>query len=645
MKTIPQDEVDRWLRWIEFSRSWREEKEKTWARMVGYLKGKFLAGPPPEDYVCVNLVHPAVRVIVPAIYSKNPDLIVKPRKRGYEEGAKAMAMLLRYFMDELDLKREVKLCLVDAILTGHAWLKVGYQVDFEEVEEAHKTVKQRMRDAVKEGKKALKAIMGGAQEYEAEKSTYHLQADQRIVGERPWVRRVSPFDMFVPAYSKREDDLPWKAECWVRDIEDIKKDPEIKVDIEEASGDARRLLVPREKMHSGAERIYPDEDEFMQYVVGYEIWDARTNCIYNIADINGTGKLLNVKENVYAGIFDSRDGYEMLRFNEVTDDFYPTGEIESWEAQIHELNDTRTQQITHRKRFNRRYVYLEGAFKPEDIDRWKAGDDGTMIPTTEEAIDKTIWAVQDAQLPGDVYAAEERIKADINEISGITGYQRGTATTGADSATEAAIVEHQSQYRTNDRIEVVGAFAERVVRKIAQVSQLFLPLDEISSILGDDAIFWINLKDKKQIRGEFTFKVVYGSSSPISVEAEQTQASIMYRELIQNPLVNPAKITADYIRAMGKLDPESYLIPEVAAMMEQARIQQAAMMAMQGMMMEQGQGSGLVDPYGAPVQQPGQKGSQIGEFGTPSPASMLSSLKRTGDQRPPGSQGGGSPII
>lgn len=641
IKKLSEDDVQQWLRWIELSKKWRETQEEKWSRMIGYLKGKFLDTAPPADYVAVNLVYPALRVIVPAIYSKNPDLVVKARKRGYEEGAKAMAQLLRYFMDELDLKKEVKLCLVDAVLTGHAWAKVGYQVDFEEIEEAAKTVKQRFKEALKKGKEALKAMITGVppDESYSEKSYYPIEPNQKIVGERPWVRRVSPFDMYVPPYSKRDDELPWKVEQWVRDFTDVKNNPEFTIPSDfRPSGDVRKLLVSRDQMQK-ATKIESDEDEF-QYVIGYEIWDARTNCVYTIAEDNKG--VLKAEENVYSGIYDTRDCYEMLRINEVTDDFYPMSEIEAWEAQLHELNDCRTQQNTHRKRANRRYIYVEGAFKPEDLDSLKAGADNTFVPTAEENPSEVVYPIPDAQLSGDIYAAEVRIKGDITEISGITGYQRGSTEGGANSATEAAIVESQSQYRIQDRIDAVGCWVQKIIVKIAQVSQFFLEIEQINEILGDDAIFWVNLKNKEQIRGEFLYQVIYGSTSPINVETERTQAAIKYRELSQNPIVDLGKITVDYLRSLGTLDPESYLIPEAATMLNQARVQQAMMQAM-GVQTE-GE-SGLVDPYGAPVSPGGQKGEQIGEFGTPSPASMLSSFKRTGDVRPPGSQGGGGPLV
>ena len=45
--------------------------------------------------------------------------------------------------------------------------------------------------------------------------------------------------------------------------------------------------------------------------------------------------------------------HAMVRNHEVTDEFYPIGELEMIETLQHELNETRTQMMNHRKRFQR----------------------------------------------------------------------------------------------------------------------------------------------------------------------------------------------------------------------------------------------------------------------------------------------------
>lgn len=560
MKALSSEDVRKWQRRIQAAEVWRKPKVDKWERIIGYLEGKYLQQESDTDFVGVNLVHPHIRVIIPAIYSKNPDIIVVPRRKEFTEQAQTMQTYLRYLLKEIGLKEEIKLVILDALLVGHAWMKTGYQTDFQNVgDDPDKlTLIQTFLKMVGLNKKGL-PIEDVKPEVE-----YAIQPNELIVGERPWATRVNPFKMVVPAYSQRHEELPWLAQQIVRLTQDVKNNPGFK----NTKGLRPSTNIDKILSREIGSKVQLD-DEDAEYSVLYEIYDCRNRCIYTIADEHD--QVLEEKDNEY-DFLDSRHPYVMLRFNEIPNRFYPSSDIEPWEPQIHELNKTRTQMITHRKRFNRRYVYKEGAFKPSALEDLKNGEDGALVPTDEETLANAIIPIQDAPMPAEIYLVEQKIKDDINIIGGLTDYQRGSLSKGAKTATEASIVDSQSRFRSDERLDVVSGFSNRIARNLAMISQKFMGPDQVFPIVGDAATWWLEIKNPKQIQGEFAYEVVFGSTIPISREVDRQQFMEMYQVFAQNPMIDQIKLTTEMLRKFDQRSPEDWLVPQAMQLVQQLQM-------------------------------------------------------------------------
>jgi hypothetical protein len=616
--SLTKDEVNIWHQRLERSRKWRQPEEEKWKRYIRFAKGKFFDQATNTDQIAVNLVHPHIRIIIPSIYSKNPDIMVVARQKKWVEQAKVMERLLRYLIHELGLKEEMKTCLLDAILIGHSWMKTGYQTDFEK-EDTEQPLVKKVFDQ-------LKAALSGDQSGYSEESTYYLQPDERIVSERPWALRVSPFDVTVPALSSNRHDLPWISHMTVRRLQDVKDTPYFKntSDLKPSSRATEVLLNRSGKARRAAESY--SSDPMDEYVIIEEIWDCSEGCIYTLAEDHPDA--LEVKPNEYT-FLDSRHPFEMLGFNFIPDVFYPLSEIEPWEPQLHELNDIRTQQCIHRKRYNRRYVYVEGEFTPAALEQLQNGEDGALIPTTAEDARAAVVPVQDANLPTDVYQTEQNIKRDITTIGGITDYQRGSAAQGAKSATEASIVEAHSNLRSEERLDVVSTFAQRIIRNLGMICQNFMDQEQVFPIVGDDAILWAKV-DKKAIQGEMMFGVVYGSSAAVNRDVEKQQILQAYEMLAQDPLYDPIKVRSEFLRkVLGVVDPASWLRKDIAAMMKQAE-EQAIQDAMAN-------GGPAIPGQGRPAPGNGNgPGPGVGQV-----ADRMGAIRRSLQTRTPGGVGGG----
>ena len=624
IKKLTGDEVRIWQERIKLGIAWRKPHEDKWRKYIGYLENKFISTLEgiEGDYIGVNLVHPMVKVIIPTIYSKNPDVVVIPRQEKYQESAQVMQKFIRYIFREIDLKSEVKLAILDALLCGHAWVKTGYATEFEEMEQAELAKESLIEMAVR--------MMGVPskedEDYSEEnRERYAVAPNEKIVSERPWAIRTSPFRMIVPPYSQRPETLPWIAEEIVKPMIDLKNHPTWEIPNKITPSMDVYQLLENENLPSLSSAATVDDDD-LQYKVCYEVWDLREGCVYVIPKEDED--CYDYKENEYK-FLDSRHPYVMLRFNEVPDRFYPQSDVEPWESQIHELNNTRSQMMNHRKRYNRRYVYTEGEFTQTELAKLEKGSDGSLIATTRDDPASALAPVKDAPLPPEAYAMEERIKRDITEISGITTYQRGDATQGAKTATEAAIVEGQSRNRTEERLDVVTTFVNRITKNIASISQKFMSPELIFPIVGDIAVSWIQITEDKGLQGDFIYDVIYGSSIPINPDVDRQQFNEFYKMAANDPYFDPIKIRLEMVRKYRLPDPESYFNKEIAQMLKQKRIEDA--------MRPQNPDGSAVEP-----QEPGEGGSGEVSSNVPDSTSIKEGVDSTVAVPTPGGIGGGA---
>lgn len=558
---LTSDEIKVWRQRIRASEEWRKPQQDKWERHLGYLKNKFFKYEAAEDQICVNLVHPFVRVVIPATYAKNPDIEVKPRRTEFTALAENVEEVLRYFFGELKIKEELKLVLFDSIMFGHGWLKMGYQTDFDQaqVDEKLPLIQQMMQSL-------MKMAVGNSVTPEEE---YAMARSASILEEAPWACRVSIWDMFVPAFSKRNNSLPWIAERIIVPTIDVKNNPEYENTKDlKPSTDIEKLLQAHDARSKNVKFTIADED--LQYNVLYEIHDVRRNRVCTIAD--DYDKQLAHKDQGYSFLA-NRYPYQMLGFNFVSDEFYPMSDIEPWEPQQLELNKTRSQMIRHRKRFNRKYVTKEGAFSEEEMAKLKSGEDGAIVQTTDDSVEAAIQPLKDAPLPAETYAVELRIKADIDEIGGVSGYQKGTVASGAKTATEASIVESNSRARADERLDVMTTYVQSVARDLALICLKYLSQDEVAKIVGEEeAQNWITLDDNEELERELMFNIDVGSTAPVNREVERQQSMELYAMVKDDPVFDLLQPRIDLLKKFRIKDYKRWINEKMLPLVMQKRM-------------------------------------------------------------------------
>ena len=134
--------------------------------------------------------------------------------------------------------------------------------------------------------------------------------------------------------------------------------------------------------------------------------------------------------------------FVMLRNYDVPDYFYPMGDLEAIESLQEELDKTRSQLVNARKRYARKYLFHERSFGPEGREALEADDDGRLVPVVDEnkSLNEVVIPMPQTPLSPEIYNYSAIIEQDINTVSGVSEYARGSMPEIRRTATEASII-------------------------------------------------------------------------------------------------------------------------------------------------------------------------------------------------------------
>lgn len=560
-------EVQRWQDQINQSLLYRKPREDVWKRVHAYLQGQYFEDSNKElDEISVNMVHTHARVVVPAIYSRNPEVIVTPQRSDIRQEAiltkraEVTHRLLKYLMKEMKIKNSVKLAILDAVLFGIGYIKLGYETEFAEMDGSEQdtpTVIQRLLS-----KLGIKSSSPGSED-----DTDDL-LNIKITREQPWALRVSPFNIITPAVTSTPDQLWWIAERLILPHRLVTSMDEYDTDGLKPAWTLKDIFKTMPGYEATSNTSVGDDDE---YDVLYEIYDPYEKQLITIAD--GYDKPLQVKDFEFTFLDSKFHPYVELRFNEIPDKYVPAGDIEPAEAQQLELNDIRTKESRHTKRYNRRYVTKPGAFSTTSKEKLIEGEDGTIVEAEQTYADtpigELIEPIIDAPLPPDVYAYEGRVMETLLNILGTNDYAAKAGNTK--TATEASILAAQSRVRVEERIDLVNDFIQCIITGIMQMCMKLMSPDQVSNIVGTDGMYWQQCDDDDEIRKMLYFDIVYGSTLPINRDVDREQYSKFFMLTRNDPYFDQVKIRQELCLRYDLSDPESFMDPKIVEMLEEQR--------------------------------------------------------------------------
>jgi hypothetical protein len=321
--------------------------------------------------------------------------------------------------------------------------------------------------------------------------------------------------------------------------------------------------------------------------------------------------------------------FVMIRNYDVPETFYPMGELEAIEPLQHELNQTRTQMMNHRKRFSRKWLYKETAFDTDGRQALESDEDNVMVPViSEDNLGNVIAPMPAVINPPEFYNQSDLISMDMNRVSGVTEYQQGAMPEIRRTATEAAIVQDASNARASDKLAIIERSIGECARRLVMLAQQFMTGEQAIRVVGSEAQpLWLTF-DRDYIQGEFDYEVEAGSTAPMN-ESFRRQRALQIVDAM-------APFAGAGILDMGKL--AAYVLQYGFGIKQaQGFLMQGGMMppeAQGGMPPEMGMPQGMVPGMGAaeapatggmpmPSNIPPEILSQLLAAGAPLPSTQL----------------------
>jgi len=480
-----QELITRYREKIEQSRRWRREDnyDKTWKRMIDMYRGKHFLNSSDEDRMLINDAFATINVIWPSVSVNHPKITVNARR--YEDAPKAIVTeeVVNYWWRHYECQSEFRRAVKDMLIVGHGWLKTGYRFVEKTEGEEYDT----------------------ADELAAPESI--TESEIIITEDRPFVERISPFDVFVDADATSISDMRWIAQRIRRPLTDVKKDKRY-------NSQARREASPSHYTKWGQDGNMPRRSEKAEdgYVEIWEFYDIDRGTISIFCD--GSDKFLVTPTEIP---FAFGHPFVMLRNYEIPEHFYPMGELEAIEPLQMELNETRTQMMNHRKRFSRKWLYKESAFDAEGRSALESDEDNVLVPVlSEEGLGGVVAPMPAVISPPEFYNQSSLITNDIDRISGISEYARGALPEIRRTATEAGIIQDAANARASDKLAIIEKAIADAARRLVMLAQQYMTGEQAVRVAGKDATnVWVDF-DRDYIQGEFDFEVEGGSTQPVN---------------------------------------------------------------------------------------------------------------------------------
>ena len=546
---------------VKGAKRWRENEglDETWKRLRNIYRLKHFKTKSDEDRIAVAVSFATINVIAPSIAVNNPKITVWPTLEDPDHQNKAQIAegVINYWWRHHKIKTEFRRAVKDFLVYGHGWIKTGWI--FEERERL--VTEEETRTSLDEAAAEADQFAASNPELAAE-----LPTDEDIIDslpqtvtettkDHPFVVRVSPLDVFVDPGGTSESDLTFLAQRVVRPFDEARNDPRYKSSV-------RRKLKPdgelkwQNKEDSGG----AGESTYGKLVTVWEYYDLLNETVSVFPDVGESFLVDPEPWPRHCGL-----PFVMIRNYDVPDQFYPLGDLEAIEPLQHELNETRSAMVIGRKLDRRKWLYRTNGFGDKGIEAMKSDDDNVAVPVENDTPFAELVSVFPRNPPSpQLYQHSEVVEADINNISGISEYQRGSTPDTRQTATEASIIQDAANARASDKLATIETATAEVASKLLALAQTYLTDEQTARFTSPNGqeVYWTFTA--ADIEGRFDFEVEAGSTQPRNETFRRTQATQLATALapfVQMGVVNPHELVTYLLReGFGVKQPEKFLL-------------------------------------------------------------------------------------
>lgn len=526
------EKLTKYKKHLAASKRWRREEafDGTWKRLIDMYRGRHYEYASDEDRLLVNIAFSTVNVIAPSVSVNYPKIAVNATKPDDAPKAVITEAVINYWWRHYKVKPEFRRAVKDFLVCGHGWMKCGYRY----IEEEQVGQSDNASDDVEGGETTSITV---------------------VTEDRPFVERVSPFDVFVDPDATSMRDVKWIAQRIRRPLAEVKADKRYAKRVRE---EVAPTAGSRYADEPGKRRIYDDN---YSYVEVWEYYDCRSKMMSVFAE-SGDQFLIPPKKMPYA----FGHPFVMIRNYDIPDHFYPLGDLEAIEPLQRELNETRTQMMNHRKRFSRKYLFKESAFDADGRGALESDYDNVLVPVaSDEPLGNVIAPFPAVITPPEFYNQSELIQGDVEQITGVSEYQRGALPEIRRTATEAAIMQDAANARAADKLATIEGAIQQVASRMVALAQQYMTGEQVARVVGSDGVpMWITF-DRDYISGNFDYEVEAGSTAPNNESFRRQMALQMVDAMApfaSAGVVNVERLAAHVLQfGFGIKNPAEFLAP------------------------------------------------------------------------------------
>lgn len=521
---MKQEDIKVWLSRISKMEDYQSKNHETWKEVIKLFKGEFFAKPTDNtgEVTEVNFTYEYIKILVSAIYAKDPYIFVRSRSGKRATFAETMQTVINYYWKELELKKKIKRIIATSALTPIGFIELGYLFT--------KAPKDSFTKALEEEFPELKSTK--PQKTEEEIGIF----DETIKEDDVYACDRSNWDVLFPDGYHNIRECPYMAVRRKVSLLDILSNPSygpIKNELHTfatSSGSQNPARKYGLKDNVSPISMTPQDKLDLENVeiTLFFVYDRRGQKRFCLAQNFDKGALFDKKWEYLP------EGFPLfpLIFNEIpkTDDnahAYPLSDVVPLLPQLKELSKISSAMMRHRKRAGTVIVIRKGSVPPEQITNLTMTKDLDIVELDNIGED-SFRNFTPAALPPDFYRLRDVIMQDLLRISGLPQLL-SAGTSSVETATESENIRMGATLLQSEKVDTIEDFTRDIARYLSGlIWQYKQDKREIADIIGEDEVseeMWPTLpvddkgnvlvdEARRMIQKELFFDIEAGSTRP-----------------------------------------------------------------------------------------------------------------------------------
>lgn len=500
-------EVESWLRTINKTVQWRDEigVKMGWKRFIQEYKGdwKWLQSSVSIPLSVINLVFAYVKTEIARLYFKDPWITVNAKRIEDLGAAQIAEQIVNYIWNEIKLKSQMKMVLLEALLVGHSWIKLGYSAEFG-------TVESQPKEDLKKGPGRPKKIEVETNEYIKSENVFAYHVSYKDIIFDPSATYPCTHNARWMAQKLVK---PYRAVCEsgiYENTDDLK--PNVYIDDPNAQYDT-------------ADSVKEAHGKDVRSVVLWEIYDLDNQVITTVSP----GCKKKLREIPLPEYLNGGFPFVMFGFNPVPGDVYPMSDIAAHEPQIIQLIKILSIEDNHLKRWNRQMIVDADTFTEAEMSKFKDAIDGAIITSQGGNAKDKVFVPPYAPVQSDVYSIWNQVYDVWRSVAGQTqSEQGGNAKTQTRTLGELRMQLQGGKARSDEKVDVFEDSIAEVARKLLSIIQKKYTLPKIARIVGDKAVQQKILKSLQQRPS--AQPQVNGQPNPVQQQSFQSEQGFSWNK-------------------------------------------------------------------------------------------------------------------